>query len=82
MARLTAKGRARIPKSKFAGPGRTFPIEDRSHAIAAERLAPRSEKAGNITAGEEASIEAKAARVLDEKPHRVKGTQGHFQYKG
>ena len=43
MARLTKAKRAKIPTSKFAGPGRSFPIEDRNHARAAlalKRFAP------------------------------------------
>jgi hypothetical protein len=35
MARLTAKARSKIPTGKFAGPGRSFPIEDANHARAA-----------------------------------------------
>ncbi len=33
MAKLTAKGRAAIPTKNFAGPGRSYPIQDRSHAV-------------------------------------------------
>lgn len=32
MAKLTAKARNAIPTSKFAVPGRKYPIEDASHA--------------------------------------------------
>lgn len=32
MARLTAKGRKRLKKSQFAGPDRSYPDEDPSHA--------------------------------------------------
>ena len=32
MARLTARNRAKLPGSSFAGPDRSYPIEDRSHA--------------------------------------------------
>ena len=32
MAKLTAKARKEIPTKDFAGPGRSYPIEDRSHA--------------------------------------------------
>lgn len=38
MARLTSKARAKIPAAKFAGPGRSFPVEDKSHARAALML--------------------------------------------
>jgi hypothetical protein len=75
MARLTSDERKKIPSSKFAGPGRSFPIEDKTHAIAAERLAPRSERAGNISADEEHKIVAKAKRKLSgaHALHRLKG---------
>lgn len=32
MAKLTAKTRNALPSSDFAGPGRSFPIEDANHA--------------------------------------------------
>lgn len=64
MARLTAKARSKIPASQFAGPGRSFPIPDKAHAIAAERLVGRSVKAGNISLGQAQRIRAKAARKL------------------
>jgi hypothetical protein len=32
MARLTNKARNALPQSAFAGPGRSYPIEDASHA--------------------------------------------------
>jgi|HubBroStandDraft_4_1064222.scaffolds.fasta_scaffold00046_30 hypothetical protein len=32
MAKLTAKVRNAIPSSEFAGPDRSYPIEDKSHA--------------------------------------------------
>lgn len=32
MAKLTAAARKAIPTSKFAGPDRSYPIEDASHA--------------------------------------------------
>jgi len=36
MAPLTAAARRTLPLSAFAGPGRTYPIEDRSHAANAK----------------------------------------------
>lgn len=32
MGRLTTKGRDKLPAKDFAGPGRSYPINDRSHA--------------------------------------------------
>ena len=33
MAKLTSKARSMIPTKDFAGPDRSYPIEDRSHAV-------------------------------------------------
>lgn len=35
MARLTTKERNKLPDTAFAGPGRSFPVNDRGHAKAA-----------------------------------------------
>lgn len=35
MAKLTSKQRKALPSSDFAGPDRSFPIEDKGHARAA-----------------------------------------------
>ena len=37
MARLTAAQRKKLPSSSFAGPGRSFPMNDKAHAKAAVR---------------------------------------------
>jgi hypothetical protein len=43
MAKLTAAARRALPGSDFAGPGRSFPVENASHARAAlSRVANRS----------------------------------------
>ncbi len=64
MAKLTAKARKALPKSDFAGPGRTFPIPDKSHAANAKARASQAAKAGRITAAEKSRIDAKANKVL------------------
>ena len=38
MAKLTTAKRNALPDSAFAGPNRTYPIPDKSHAVAAERM--------------------------------------------
>lgn len=35
MAKLTKSARKALPAKDFAGPGRTFPVENRAHAKAA-----------------------------------------------
>lgn len=63
MARLTAAQRNALPDSAFAGPNRTYPVPDKSHAIAAERLSGRGVKAGNISRATAKKIDRKASRV-------------------
>ena len=64
MATLTTEQRKKLPAAVFAGPGRSFPIPDKFHAVAAERLVGRSVAAGNTTESEASKIKAKAKRVL------------------
>jgi hypothetical protein len=64
MAKLTTKARKALPGKSFAGPGRSFPIEDKDHARKAIQLAPRAEKAGSITPMQKAMIDKKARAKL------------------
>lgn len=64
MAKLTTKARNALPASKFAGPGRSYPVEDKSHAANAKARASQQEKAGRLSGGEKARIDEKANRVL------------------
>lgn len=50
--------------SKFALPGDKFPIGDKPHAVAAERLVGRSLAKGNITPEQAAHVKHEAAQVL------------------
>jgi hypothetical protein len=65
MSKLTTKQRAKLPKKDFAGPGRSFPLNDRSHDLAAIIDVGRALKAGHISAAEAASIRAEAKKKLD-----------------
>jgi hypothetical protein len=67
MATLSSQDRKEMPKKEFAGPGRSFPISDPNHARLAISGATRSERAGNISSSEEASIKAKARAKLGGK---------------
>lgn len=64
MGLLSAGKRKKMPKSEFAGPGRSFPVNDKNHARLAISGATRSERAGNISASEAAKIKAKARAKL------------------
>lgn len=58
MAKLTKQERARLPAKDFAGPGRSFPIENKAHARAAIL------RSGNAPPSERARIKSKAEAVL------------------
>ena len=64
MAKLTAGKRRSMPKSSFAGPGKSFPVNDATHARLAISGATRSERAGNISESEENRIKSKARKKL------------------
>jgi hypothetical protein len=64
MARLTTAQRKKLPSSTYALPGKKFPMPDKAHAIAAERLVGRSVKAGNITPAQAAIVKRKAKAKL------------------
>ena len=64
MSRLTDKQRKHLSADQFAGPGRTFPINDKTHERKAIELAPRAYHAGNISHRTEQRIIRKAERKL------------------
>lgn len=64
MAKLTAAKRKAMPKGQFAGPGKSFPINDATHARMAISGATRSQHAGNISPSTAAAIKAKARAKL------------------
>jgi hypothetical protein len=64
MARLTAAQRNRLKGSQFAGPKRSYPVNDRSHAANAKARAKQALNAGRISQATYARIVAKANRVL------------------
>jgi hypothetical protein len=64
MSKLTTKERKALPKSDFASPGRSYPIEDKAHAANAKARATQAVKAGRMSKGERERIDAKADRKL------------------
>lgn len=67
MAKLTAKARKSLPKSSFGLPGKapksgSYPMPDRSHAIAAKAYAERF-----ASPSQRAKIDAKANKVIGKK---------------
>jgi hypothetical protein len=67
MAKLTTKARKALPSKSFAGPDRSFPIQDKVHAQKALQLVGRSQSAGNITPMQAAMIKSKARAKLGKK---------------
>lgn len=67
MSKLTTKGRKGLADSKFAGPDRSYPVNDKAHAANAKARATQAVNAGRMSKAEEAKIDAKANRVLGEK---------------
>lgn len=61
---MRAARRNALPDSAFAGPNRTYPVPDRSHAANAKARATQQEAAGNLTPAQKARIDARANRVL------------------
>ena len=64
MAKLTAKARKAIPTSQFAGPGRSYPIEDKAHARNAISRATQQYNSGHLSKAAEEHIIGKARRKL------------------
>lgn len=60
MAKLTTSERNDLPAGQFAGPDRSYPIPDRSHAVDAKARASQAVNAGRMSPGQEASIDRKA----------------------
>lgn len=67
MAKLTAKSRNKLPASKFAGPDRSYPIPDKSHARNAKARASQMEAEGKLSKSAKAKIDAKADAKLGKK---------------
>lgn len=66
MAELTTEKRKHLPKREFAGPGRSYPIPDREHAVIAKVYAEKEEHAGKLSPSAEQHIVAKANHFLKE----------------
>lgn len=64
MSKLTTTKRNELPKAEFAGPGRSYPVPDRSHAANAKARASEAEHKGRISESTEKKIDSKADKVL------------------
>ena len=64
MAKLTSSARGKLPAAKFAGPNKSYPIENKAHAANAKARATQAVNAGRMSPAEKAKIDAKANKVL------------------
>lgn len=71
MAKLTTKKRNALPKAAFAGPDRSYPVNDENHAKNAKARAAQQVKKGNLSESSKDKIDSKANRVLHVKSHRT-----------
>ena len=67
MSKLTVKARKMLPKSAFAGPDRSYPVQDKSHAANAKARATQMVKSGKLSKSLAVKIKAKANKVLKGK---------------
>ena len=70
MGKLTSKERKNLPRKDFAGPDRSFPVEDKGHAVAAKARATQAVKAGRMSSSERERIDAMADKVLGKRKPR------------
>jgi hypothetical protein len=73
MAILSTKTRNKLPKGDFAGPDRSYPVNDKAHARNAKARASEMEHKGKLSASSKAKIDAKANRILDGGERGSKG---------
>lgn len=64
MSKLSTKSREALPAKEFAGPDRSYPIPDRSHAANAKARASQQYNKGHISLEMKHAIDEKADRKL------------------
>lgn len=64
MAKLSTKARKSLPATKFAGPNRSYPVPDKSHAANAKARASQAVNSGKMSSSTKSKIDAKANKVL------------------
>jgi hypothetical protein len=74
MSVLTAAARNALPKLAFAGPDRSFPVNDRAHAADAKGRAKQALDAGHISKAEYDRVIAMADRMLGPKRAKLGST--------
>lgn len=75
MAKLDTKKRNSLSKETFGLPGeRKYPMPDKSHAANAKARATQQVKAGNLSEGAKAKIDAKANKILGKSKEPKRST--------
>ncbi len=64
MAKLDTEHRDKLPDKDFAGPDRSYPIEDKTHGRNAKARASQAQHAGRISKAQERAIDGRADRKL------------------
>lgn len=59
MSKLTTKERNALPDSAFAGPNRSYPVEDKAHQTNAKARVSQAVKRGRMTSEQAARIRSK-----------------------
>lgn len=67
VSKLTSENRIKLPKSTFAGPNRSYPISDKTHARVALARASEMERKGKLPPSSAAKIKSKANKKLQGK---------------
>jgi hypothetical protein len=67
VAKLSTKTRDKLPAKDFAGPDRSYPVEDKAHAGNAKARASEMERKGAISKATEDKIDRKADAKLGKK---------------
>lgn len=70
MAKLTTTKRNKLPAKAFAGPDRSYPVNDASHARNAKARASQAANAGRMSKAEESRIDRKADAELGKRKAR------------
>ena len=65
MAKLTTSQRNSLPAKEFAGPGRSYPVPNKSHAANAKARATQMEEKGKLSPSAAAKIKANANIILN-----------------
>lgn len=67
MSKLNAEERNKLPTSSFAGPDRSYPVNDHNHAANAKARAQQQYNKGLISLKMLHDIDSKADKVLNRK---------------